>query len=495
MRPFRLLGALLLLVLLGLGLVFISTFFTQEGPSRTASTKQATETPGGGMAMPSNVKRISVSPSGGLTASFFNDKLIYINSTVSDGDEAKYREILLYVFDLRSERVVSSVVIDKYQADSPEALPCGEFKPGGTKGKYEPRYMLLGYDGRYIYYERDCVVPGKGVLEPLVYMVDEDTSTVIPSNISSRGVVAVGDGVVYKYLPDEGLVEALDVASNKTLWKHEYKPSYIFPQPQGPGRAFIGSIKGAWSSDGSLVMLLHDSDDSTGELIWVYGLVVASREGVEEFFFEAFRFKVYGALTYDIRVGFDGERVYVLTGVNSYRVEGDFVTLHSISLDGEVKELLSRSIRLERGSLGLNMLVREDRVAVVYLVDDNKLVTMTRGNTTWIQEAPIQVVEVLDKEGNVILNSELAGSYSLLGFKDDKVYLASGRYIYALSPDTGLSQIADLGPQGNIGAVVVLPILIPLLPFMEKPQTLATTIDGTIYIYREGYLTIIKERA
>ena len=520
MRLSRLLGILLLLILVMFSLVFIPTFFIQRGPSETAPVTSTEEV------VPSNVKSVLISPSKPLAAFFFKDKLVYINSTSFEREGVIYQRVLLHIFDLRSERVASSIVIDEYPASSPEALLCGDLERG-IRG-YTPRYRLLGYDGRYVYYERDCILPREGVLEPLVYMVDVGTSTVISSSISSRGVVAVGDGVAYKYLPDEGLIEALEIASSKILWRHEYRPSYKFPPPPGqspPGRTFIGAqIVGAWVASGSLIILLHDSDIAAGEMTLVYGLVVASREGVRESFFEALRSKGTG-WTYDIRAGFDGERIYVLSSIDPWGVEKGFAKLHSISLNGAVRELLSRSIVLEgieRGSLG--MLVGEGRVAIIY-VADRKLeavtqtttrieavaggrggaVTTVTETTTWTQVVSVQVIEVLDREGNMILSRELVRvpPYSLIGLKGDKVYLMSDTYIYALDPSTGLKQVADLGYfRDSIG--IVLPFIIPLIPFLpfitgETGETaaLATSVDGTIYIYtasnRGGYLMIIEE--
>lgn len=521
MRLSRLSGILLLLILVVFGLVFIPTFFIQRGPSETAPVTSTEEV------VPSNVKSVLISPSKTLAAFFFKDKLVYINSTSFEREGVIYQRVLLHIFDLRSERVASSIVIDEYPASSPEALLCGDLEQG-IRG-YTPRYRLLGYDGRYVYYEKDCILPREGVLEPLVYMVDVGTSTVISSSISSRGVVAVEDGVAYKYLPDEGLIEALEIASSKILWRHEYRPSYKFPPPPGqspPGRTFIGAqIVGAWVASGSLIILLRDDDSATGEVIWVYGLVVASREGVREYFFEAFRFKGTG-WTYDIRAGFDGERIYVLSSIDLWEVEKDFAKLYSISLNGVVRELLSRSIEgIERGSLG--MLVGEGRVAIIYVADRRLeevtqtttrieavaggrggavTVTTVTETTTWTREVSVQVIEVLDREGNVILSRELVRVfplYSLIGLKGDKVYLMSDKHIYALDPSTGLKLVAILGDfRDSIG--IVLPFIIPLIPILpfitgETGETaaLATSVDGTIYIYtasnRGGYLTIIEE--
>ncbi|BAA78916.2 hypothetical protein APE_0007.1 [Aeropyrum pernix K1] len=420
-----------------------------------------------------------------LNAIFSGGKFIYIvEDRKVDEKEGHAKKVILRIIDLRSMTVETSVVIDEYSVSPSGTGPCIS-EDGSGKSGY-PSYRLLGYDGRYVYYAREC--PNT----PYLYVVDLLNSRVVNTGIKTYWLAAVRDGVAYEY--KDGTISATDVVEGRVLWSHKLTPGYVFPEPQGPGRAFTGVLKGAWVDDNSLILLLQDSDQATGELVWVYSLVVASEEGVRESYLEAFRVKSDFA-SYDIRVGFDGERVYVLTGlIWSYRgAYQGVVTLDSLALDGSAKRLLVREVggAPEDGYLPLYLFVDDGRVGIGYAVWRNVVEAMDVGTVTRV-EPPILVFETLTPEGEVLWAREIAVDIEqgkLLGFRENSLYFTDGRYVYKMGPDRAAEKLADLGTQGLsadtvLGAIIAAPILFPFLPFITPDTTtVMVMVDTTLYIY------------
>ncbi|WP_148706296.1 hypothetical protein [Aeropyrum camini] len=489
----RILGVLLLVLLIVVSGVILASVTGLFGTREESRGVEEAQTPfgedvaggstGGTAAIETHVSSLSLA-SRPLSFAFDGGKFIYIAASdgVGRGEDAVQR-VSLHIVDLGSMEEEFSVVLEEYSLSPPEARPC-VVEGGGGSGL--PEYRVLGFDGRFAYYARKC--PDV----PYLYVVDVVESRVVATGIDTSWLAAVEDGVAYMYR--DNAVTAVDVLEGRVLWSYSITPSYVFPQPPGPGRVFSGVLKGAWVDGGKLILLLQDSDQATGELVWVYGLIVASEEGVGESYLEAFRVKT-DLTRYDIRVGFDGERVYVFTGL-LWGYQGEYhgvVALDYLGLDGRKGRLLSREVAVppNENYFPLYLFVGDGGIGVGYVVE-RRIVEVTMGGAATRLESPILVFEALTPEGEILWSREIATAVEggkLLGFKSGSLYFTDGRYIYKTSPSGTAEMLADLGPQGLpaeavLGAIIAAPILFPFLPFITPDTTtVMVMVDTTLYIY------------
>ncbi|GBF09921.1 hypothetical protein apy_16460 [Aeropyrum pernix] len=221
---------------------------------------------------------------------------------------------------------------------------------------------------------------------------------------------------------------------------------------------------------------------------------MASEDGVSESYLEAFRI-VSDYTRYNIRVGFDGERVYVLTGL-IWRYEDEhhgMITLDSLGLDGSANRLFAREVGAspEEGYFPLYLFVDNGRVGIGYAMWRSVVEATVVGTVTRL-EPPILVFETLTPEGEVLWYREIAVDIKggkLLGLRENSLYFTDGRYVYKMGPDGAAEKLADLGSQGLsadavLGAIIAAPILFPFLPFITPDTTtVMVMVDTILYIY------------
>ena len=500
-------AALVTLLLVVLGIIAFGSIFgrNETTPVRTPQIEEPTtkETPI--KTMPKATAYAGTSLEGEiLSAGFVGKKFIYISAVEEDTETQKRRTIYLVVFSLSEWRELLKVKLEQYSLDNPPCTTNGE--------GYSPSYRLVGSSDGLIYYARACPKPVPGATEPrynyTIYYVEESTVSIKGGVVTLDDVVAFSGTLAYKYRSDcgSGSIEALDLATGSTLWRNNFNYSFLF-QTSGTTRIYCGKFLAAYPAmDGSIYVIVWDRGvpkDSSEEMI-VIGIVRSSKHGVGVEYYQLSPAKPIGykpgiLLTQSIRVERSPQgSIYIAYAVApSEPARGaGHVTLAMLDPSkGYFTKLLETSVEyLSLRLRGLQLVPGNNEVVLAFNVE-YPLVEITWGNRTFRGSFPATVVKVVKADGSIILDTTIPHNLNILGFtREGEVLLLDGRYVYILSRNGVLWKTdGDIGPLREVGVgVVFVPIFIPIIPFMEKPQLIITAMDTTVYVYKEPSLRAIE---
>ncbi len=422
-----------------------------------------------------------------LTAGFSENALVYAaTETVRGEDGANYTRLSVGVLDIASGRIIASAVVEEIPL-SPQGIE-GEAcqfqglvseKTGGS------RIRILGYDGRYAYFAREC--PPRHPYPGTLYALDVVEGRLIETNITVQRAMALRDGVAYLLGPP---AMAVDLESGRVLWNHSYEQTYVF---NGSNRLFTGNPLGAWFYKNGLVAVLFDFDtspDLTRDL-FVYCIYRTGKEGVEQRCFERVHERDHQDLKQHVVAQFvDGGKLYVLLAhsVRPGQPGGGHAYLDIFDLSNGIEKVAG--LELARGEIFFRerapRLYADNQGATLVYTLEPRIVTLTRGPQTFRAEASPLVAVRVTPQGSVAWSTQLV-DYTDLYAEGDLLYLRRGKTIY-LSQAGGDPQPlveAPLGQRVSPGAVAIaLPLLFPLLPFLEQP-------GFTLYYFWQGDLYLL----
>ncbi len=422
-----------------------------------------------------------------LTAGFSNNALVYAASETVRGDGgANHTQLTVGVLDLATGRIAASAVVEEIplgpQGIAGEAC---EFRGLVSEKTGGSRIRILGYDGRYAYFAREC--PPRHPYPGTLYALDVVEGRLIETNITVQGAMAFRNGVAYLLGPP---ALAVDLNSGRVLWNHSYEFTYVFNESN---RLFTGNPLGAWFYKNGLVAVLFDFDtspDLTRDL-FVYCIYKTGEEGVEIRCFERVHERDHQDLKQHAVARFtENGRLYVLLAHSAHPGQpgGGHAYLDIFDLSQGIEKVAS--LELARGELffrerGPRLYADNGGATIVYTLEP-RIVTLTRGPQTFRAEAsPLAAVRITP-QGSVAWSTQLV-DYTDLHAEGDRLYLRRGKILY-LSQAGGEPQPlveAPLGQRVSPGAVAIaLPLLFPLLPFLEQP-------GFTLYYFWQGDLYLL----
>ena len=392
---------------------------------------------------PLDIDQVSIRLSPGdsiLAAGFSRGVFIFVNESPRGG-------ALLNVVDLESLEVAWSIVIGGALPDPPE-------------------FRILGYDGSRVYYD----VTG------LLYMAELGGGRVVGGQLPTRDLVAVEGGVAYYF--NRSAVGAFSVETGEPLWIHELE---LYYPPEVAGGTLRGAIPvpiGAWVVDGSLVVLARESIPlDTGGFQEFYWLVRADEAGAEAYYIYGYRliaeFAQHGPMA-----GLHDGVIYVLEWARYSKPEGGvegFAQLRVISLEGG-SSIVFRDVFTDDSwpdEVYVDMVIGDGWIGVGYYSG--------LGRVSFYRLAE-------GGEPELIANLGLLG-VKILGFTEDAIYYVNlTDYNVYLVDDQGRARIIGSIPRGDLGELIALPIIAPILPFTGQATSAAYIEGSTVYVYYRGIL-------
>lgn len=445
------------------------SFFSSRAPRVGTKSETGTKTTSSNIESLTPIEIELPNSSSFIDYSFIDDTFIYLYKVASHDKTTE--TIYLNLINLKSMNTTLSIPLERYGLASNEQ-PCVKENDKTSI----PNYHILWYDKTNVYVERECLNPGK------IIIIDTINKVILDTNVSSDNTIAFGDNIAYKLFQDR--IEAINLTSGEINWSHNFTPSYVFPGESR--RHYIMETPIAVRTDKTEVTAVFvDGEFINGMFFYVLGVLEASQSGISDYYEIVFN-ETAQSLHYQVRAALMGEQIYVVLGFRWWDGKGwnSKVLLYKI-VEGEKPVLVGSWNDTLHEQLSLGIAARDGYV-IVWRLLEKKLITVTRGDKQWTMESPITAISVLTSDGDLVMEHKVASTNAVpLAFIHYSLYYVDGRYVYTIKPGSNPTLILDLGPRsgGGLGTVIVLPIVLPIIPFMEKPPFSVYYYDGFLYVY------------